>query len=49
MASKGKTTKRGRDARRTGQFIPVKVARRRKSSAVVETVRIPGKRSAKRK
>ncbi|CZG80806.1 Uncharacterised protein [Legionella pneumophila] len=30
--------KRGRDAK-TGQFIPVKVAERRKSTAIVETVK----------
>ena len=30
--------KRGRDAR-TGRFIPVKVAQRRKATAIVETVK----------
>jgi hypothetical protein len=40
-------TKRGRDAR-TGQFIPVKVAEQRKSTAVVETVKPKKKRKAKR-
>jgi hypothetical protein len=39
-------SKRGRDAR-NGQFIPVKVAEQRKSTAVVETVK-PKKRKAKR-
>jgi hypothetical protein len=34
---KGKTTKRGRDAK-TGEFITVEEALRRKSSAVVETI-----------
>ena len=33
-----KTHKRGRDAK-TGQFIPVKVAERRKATAIVETVK----------
>ncbi|VEH11357.1 Uncharacterised protein [Legionella jordanis] len=33
-----KSYKRGRDAK-TGQFIPVKVAERRKSTAIVETVK----------
>lgn len=40
--------KRGRDAR-TGQFIPVKVARRRKSTAIVETFKVKTKRKPKRK
>ncbi len=31
-------SKRGRDAK-TGRFIPVKVAKRRKSTAIVETVK----------
>ena len=31
-------SKRGRDAR-TGRFIPVKVAQRRKATAVVETIK----------
>jgi hypothetical protein len=35
---KGTTTKIGRDAK-TGQFIPVKEAERRKSTAVVETIK----------
>lgn len=34
---KPKTYKRGRDAK-TGQFIPVKKAERRKSTAIVERV-----------
>jgi len=38
MAGK-KTRKIGRDAR-TGKFIPVKEAQRRKSTAVVETIKI---------
>lgn len=39
MASKKSTnTKIGRDAK-TGKFIPVKEARRRKSTAIVETIR----------
>lgn len=33
-----KTIKVGRDAR-TGKFIPVSVARRRKATAVVETIK----------
>ncbi|GKX34641.1 MAG: hypothetical protein MnENMB40S_22590 [Rhizobiaceae bacterium MnEN-MB40S] len=33
-----KTHKRGRDAK-TGKFIPVKVAERRKATAIVETVK----------
>ncbi|MEF2074954.1 hypothetical protein [Consotaella aegiceratis] len=33
-----KTYKRGRDAK-NGQFIPVKVAERRKATAIVETVK----------
>lgn len=40
--SKTTTHKVGRDAK-TGQFIPVKQAERRKSTAVVETVRRPSK------
>ena len=38
-----KRLKRGRDAG-NGQFIPVKVATRRRKTAVVETVRRPKKR-----
>jgi hypothetical protein len=36
-----KTTLRGRDAR-SGEFIPVPVARRRKSTAIVERAPVPG-------
>ena len=38
MATKTATYQRGRDAK-TGRFIPVKVAMRRKRTAVVETVK----------
>ncbi len=38
---KSKTHKIGRDAR-NGQFVPVKVAERRKSTATVERVPNPG-------
>lgn len=38
MARKKSTTKIGRDAK-TGRFIPVKTAERRKATAVVETIR----------
>ena len=38
MARKTKTVKIGRDAG-TGRFIPVKEARRRKKTAVVETIK----------
>lgn len=38
MGKKKKTVKIGRDAR-TGKFIPVKTAQRRKSTAVVETIK----------
>ena len=38
-----KTRKIGRDAE-TGEFIPVKEARRRKKTAIVETIKIPKKR-----
>lgn len=38
MAKNKGTSKIGRDAR-TGKFIPVKEAQRRKSTAVVETIR----------
>ena len=38
MARKTNTTKIGRDAK-TGRFIPVKTAERRKATAVVETIR----------
>ncbi|MGN7614218.1 hypothetical protein ACQZV8_19290 [Magnetococcales bacterium HHB-1] len=43
MAGKSKTYKRGRDAK-NGQFIPVKVAQRRKATAIVETVKKKGKK-----
>ncbi len=38
MARKSNTRKIGRDAR-TGEFIPVKEAQRRKSTTVVETIK----------
>jgi hypothetical protein len=38
------TFKVGRDTK-TGRFIPVKVAQRRKSTAVVETIKRPAKRT----
>lgn len=48
MAKKGqKSTLRGRDAK-TGQFIPVEDARRRKSTAVVEQIPLPGKGGKKK-
>ena len=37
------TRKIGRDAR-TGKFIPVKEANKRKSTTVVETIKIPKKK-----
>lgn len=46
MAKKG-GSKRGRDAK-TGEFIPVKEAERRKSTAIVETVK-PRRRGSKKK
>lgn len=42
MAAK-KTQKIGRDAR-TGEFIPVKEAKRRPSTTVVETIPLPKKK-----
>ena len=39
--SKGKTTQRGRDSK-TGQFIPVRDARRRPNTTQVERVPKPG-------
>ncbi len=42
MASKPETSLKGRDAR-TGQFIPVKEARNRPDTTVVERVPLPGK------
>lgn len=41
---KSKLKKRGRDAK-TGKFIPVKVAERRKSTAIVETIKAQKKTS----
>lgn len=41
------TRKTGRDAR-NGQFIPVREAERRKSTAIVETIRVPTKPRPKR-
>jgi hypothetical protein len=42
MGAKKGTQQIGRDAR-TGRFIPVKVAERRRSTAIVETIRKKGK------
>jgi hypothetical protein len=42
MAKERESTLKGRDAR-TGQFIPVKDARERPSTTVVERVPLPGK------
>ncbi len=39
MGKKGNVRKIGRDAK-TGRFIPVKEAERKKSTAVVETIKI---------
>lgn len=41
-SGKGSTYKVGRDAK-TGEFIPVKEAQRRKATAVVETMKKPKK------
>ena len=41
--NKKSTRSIGRDAK-TGKFIPVAVARRRKSTAVVETIKVPKKK-----
>lgn len=38
-----KTRKIGRDAR-TGKFIPVKVAQKRKATSVVETIKVTKRR-----
>lgn len=38
-----KTRKIGRDAK-TGEFIPVAVARRRKATAIVETIKVKRRR-----
>jgi hypothetical protein len=46
MTKKKKTTQRGRDAG-TGKFIPVKEARRRKKTAVVESIPLPKRRRKK--
>lgn len=43
---KTKTFKVGRDAK-TGKFIPVKVAKRRKKTAIVETIKKPSHRGIK--
>jgi len=42
MGKKPETSLKGRDAK-NGQFIPVKEARSRKNTAVVERVPLPGK------
>lgn len=39
----GKTTLRGRDAK-TGRFISVKAAQRRRATAVVETIKRPARK-----
>lgn len=41
-----RTSKRGRDAK-TGKFIPIKVAKRRPSTTVIETIKVG--RTKKRK
>jgi hypothetical protein len=46
MAKKKKTTQRGRDAG-TGRFMTVKEARRRKKTAVVESIPLPKRRRKK--
>ena len=46
MAKKKSTRKIGRDAE-TGHFIPVDEAKRRKRTAIVETVTVPKKRKKK--
>lgn len=46
MADDRKSTLKGRDAR-NGQFIPVKEARQRPSTTVVERVPLPGKGKGK--
>lgn len=43
-----KTFKVGRDAR-TGEFIPVKQAQQRKSTAVVETIKVPTSKPSDKK
>lgn len=42
MANERESTLKGRDAK-TGQFIPVKDARQRPNTSVVERVPLPGK------
>jgi hypothetical protein len=44
--AKGGTRKIGRDAK-TGKFIPVKEAKRRKSTAIVETIKKGKRRKGK--
>jgi hypothetical protein len=48
MATKKKTKKVGRDAG-SGKFIPVKEAKRRKKTAVVERVPVGKRKSGKKK
>jgi len=43
MTHRHKSVRRGRDAK-TGQWIPVREARQRKSTAIVENVPLPRKR-----
>jgi len=43
MTEKTTTRKIGRDAG-TGRFIPVKEARKRKKTAIVETIKVPKKK-----
>ena len=43
MANKHKSTQRGRDSR-TGEFIPVSEARRRKATAEVQNIPLPGRK-----
>ncbi|HKZ96372.1 MAG TPA: hypothetical protein VJ045_05285 [Hyphomicrobiaceae bacterium] len=40
---KRKSVERGRDAG-TGEFIPVEEARRRKATAIVQRIKLPGKK-----
>jgi len=47
MATKKKTRQIGRDAE-TGEFIPVKEAKKRKKTAVVERIPVPKKRGGKK-
>jgi hypothetical protein len=44
MTRRSSTRKIGRDAR-TGEFIPVKEAQRRKSTTVVETIKVGKKKN----